>query len=123
MKYSVAKVKDIEKYLTPNQQQQMGDLLREITAGRIKDGKRAENEYWIVNKDESYSRQVEALIKSEAGLELKCKCGHRARYQNMVNYEPAWTCGRRGCRRESGAKLPSSEEQRRTLHLYTKSGH
>lgn len=61
-KYLIAKTADIEHYLSVEQQQQLGDLMREIARRRILEGKRAFNEYWVVNKDEPYSEQVRELI-------------------------------------------------------------
>jgi hypothetical protein len=62
MKYKVAKIEDIEKYLNSNEQQLLSDLLLVIAHRRIMEGKNPINEYWVVNKDEPYSKQIEALI-------------------------------------------------------------
>lgn len=62
MKFVVAKVEDIEKHLSKERQHQLGDLLREVARGRIVEGKKAFNDYWVVNKDEPYSDEVRKLI-------------------------------------------------------------
>lgn len=58
----VIKRKDVFKYLSDNQIKYLDVILNAIADGRKKDGKKADNTYYICNTDEPYADEVLAII-------------------------------------------------------------
>lgn len=57
----VIKVEDTQKYLSPNDLENLGTILNKISEGRSKEGKSID-EYAICNLDEPYSKEVIKVI-------------------------------------------------------------
>lgn len=63
----VIKREDIFRYLTDNQIKYLDAILNAIADGRKKDGKKADNTYYICNTDEPYADEVlEVILKAES---------------------------------------------------------
>jgi len=59
----VFKWDDIERHLSESQIIELARMMKDIRNGRIQEGKAAENEYYVVNKDEPYAAAVFEVIK------------------------------------------------------------
>ena len=64
----VLKFEDIEKYLGEFEQSKLLTFLEDIRDGRLRDGKRENNEYYLCNRDEHYVQGVFNLIKEKTIL-------------------------------------------------------
>lgn len=64
--YTVIKKEDAKKYLTKEENLEIGRLLGKIADGRKADGKNPFNFYLVCNEDEPYARNVEGeILKGE----------------------------------------------------------
>lgn len=63
MKFTVIKNADIEEYLSKPKQTQLLQLLTTINNGRILDLKSIDNEYLVINRNESYADEVIEIMK------------------------------------------------------------
>ena len=61
-KFIVLKNEDAERYLTAEEFKMLRSLQKKILTGRMSDGKRQNNTYYVVNTDEPYAKQVRDLI-------------------------------------------------------------
>jgi len=59
----VIKMEDAEKYLTGLEFGILEDICKKIETGRLQDGKKIGNEYYICNKDELYANEIYSIIK------------------------------------------------------------
>lgn len=65
-KFLVVKTEDINKHLSKSERKALVDALLTIRNGRILDGKKPENEYWIVNQDEPYADKIlQTILENE----------------------------------------------------------
>jgi len=62
-KFTVIKNENIEKYLTHEMKTSLWRCLAYINDSRVKDGKKEDNTYLIINTDEPYADEVIAILK------------------------------------------------------------
>lgn len=63
----VLKNKDIDKYLSVEQTNNLIDIIQTIGNGRENDGKKRDNSYYICNTDEPYADEVlKVILKAES---------------------------------------------------------
>jgi len=80
-KFTVFNHKDIDKYLSKEQKEQLAKICRTIESNRLKDGKKLNN-YWVCNTDEHYA---ESIIKTIiAGEDDKEKISYTDKNGNVV---------------------------------------
>ena len=60
-KFTVFNNKDIEKYLTQEQKNNLEAICYAINYGRTNDNKKI-NDYWVVNQDETYADKIIKII-------------------------------------------------------------
>lgn len=64
--YIILKKKDVEKYLSLTDLDNLEDILRKISDGRISENKNPYNTYYVCNTDEPYADTVyKAIIEGE----------------------------------------------------------
>ena len=61
-KYVVLKLEDIESYLTPNYRKLLKRMANRISRGRAADGKPGVNDYYVVNRTESWADDVRDVM-------------------------------------------------------------
>lgn len=62
--FVVLNLKNVEKYLTNKQKDQLELICASVTQGRNHDGKKI-NSYLVVNTDEPYAEKIREIIKIE----------------------------------------------------------
>ena len=62
-KFVVLKIEDIEKYLSINEQLQLGLMGQKIEYERHLDFKSTDNEYIVINTDEPYINEIIEILK------------------------------------------------------------
>lgn len=62
LQHTVFKLEDIEKYLTHIEKQVLELISQRISIGRLQDNK-SDNEYFVINTDESYSGEIIEVLK------------------------------------------------------------
>lgn len=62
-KYLIIKIDDAVKYLDSDDKIHLTNCLLKIEEGRRKDGKKAFNDYLVINTDESYATEVAEIMK------------------------------------------------------------
>lgn len=63
MKFGVLKIDDVKKYCSEESKQALDKIVLEITTGRMEEGKKPDNTYYVINSDEPYSEEVVEILK------------------------------------------------------------
>lgn len=91
-KFVVFKIEDAEKYLNMGEHNKIVELLGKIAQGRIQDGKKANNQYLVINTDEPYAESVFEVIQYTektgnefGGIEIRSKKQQEA-HEYLSNY-------------------------------------
>ena len=69
-KFIVFKAEDIEKYCSHTQIEELSGINKTINSGRIKDNRKIDNRYLVVNTDEPYANDVKKVIEENEGVEI-----------------------------------------------------
>lgn len=73
--HAVFKWEDIRKYLSEEQQEQLRQIKATIGDGRVQDGKKRKNLYYVCNLDEPYANEVlEVILNGEEKNNVRKLC-------------------------------------------------
>jgi len=107
-KYEVMKLDDIEKYLSPTQKSNLGDIIHTLQKGRSEEGKVPCNSYVVVKEGLPYTEQVWKLIENyetgvqpepmplkqifqeHGGICTKCYGGENCKYDDVLENCPIY---------------------------------
>lgn len=67
MKFGVLKIEDVVKVSTQSELTAFRSIVRKIGVMRKEEGRSPEPEYYVVNQDEPYAKEVLNLIKQHEG--------------------------------------------------------
>lgn len=62
MKYVVLKIDDVDRYCSFEQQDQIDEICNTIQSGRMRENKKAENRYIVINSDETYAPVIAEIM-------------------------------------------------------------
>ncbi len=70
LKYFVLKIEDLFNALSDEEIELLDSLLVKNEQYLIKLGKKVNNKYWVVNRDEPYADQIKKIIEDNEGIKL-----------------------------------------------------
>lgn len=71
IRYFVLKIEDFFRSLDDLEVAEFNNMLRKCERFRKSKGKKASNDYWIVNRDEPFASKVKKLIEEHYNIVLK----------------------------------------------------